>query len=41
MIDFFLYRVLPASFAVLIVLLLIPWTSVRIIHFVTDFYYQF
>ena len=40
MIDFFLYRVVPILFAVLIVLLLIPWTSVRIIHFVTDMYFQ-
>ena len=41
MIDFFVYRILPLLFALLIVLLLIPWTSVRIIHFVTDLYYQF
>ena len=41
MIDFFLYRVIPVLFAVFVVLLLIPHTSVRIIQFVSEWYYRF
>ena len=41
MFDFLLYRIFPVLFVVLMVLLLIPRTSVPIIQFVVEMYYRF